>query len=389
MQRRTTSSSSPGSSQTAIGVISNVRPVVDRSGPQLRPTVETVDTPTRLLRLLVLFSSRPQWSAGELTDRLAVTPRTLRRDVTRLRSLGYPIDSATGPYGGYTLGAGGRLPPLLLDDEEAVAVSVGLRDLSRVADPVIAEAALAALAKLAQVLPGALRERVSALGEVTEGIGRPEPPRAGDDEPSVDLTTLMTLAMASRGEERMRFDYRTAEGQASRRHVEPHRLVSLNRRWYLVAFDLDRDDWRTFRIDRISTPANTGVRATPRTAPDATAQVTEGVALRGYDIQAVVRAHCSPATAARQIAPTVGVVEPGPDDATTTIVRIGGDLDWIARFLIGLPFRCEVLEPDSVRIEIRRLARRLLREHPPAGHDAAGSGAKRSTPLPSGSRTEA
>ncbi len=240
-----------------------------------------MDTPARLLRLLVLFSSRPQWSADELTDRLEVTARTLRRDVTRLRDLGYPIESATGPYGGYTLGAGGRLPPLLLTDDEAVAVSVGLRDLSRVADPVIAEAALAALAKLAQVLPSALRERVTALGEVTEGIGRPDPPRAGDDHPSVDLTTLMTLAMASRGQERMRFDYRTGEGQTSRRHVEPHRLVSLSRRWYLVAFDLDRDDWRTFRIDRVGTPVSTGVRATPRAAPDAAALVSEGVALRG------------------------------------------------------------------------------------------------------------
>ena len=131
------------------------------------------------------------------------------------------------------------------------------------------------------------------------------------------------------------------------------------------------------------------MRATPRPAPDATALVTEGVALRGYDVQAVVRVHCSPAAAARQIAPTVGVIEPGPDDAATTIVRIGGDVDWIARYLIGLPFRCEVLEPDAVRAEIRRVARQLLREHPPAGHDAAGSGAKRSTPLPSGSRTEA
>jgi predicted DNA-binding transcriptional regulator YafY len=349
-----------------------------------------VDTPARLLRLLVLFTSRPQWSADELTDRLQVTARTLRRDVTRLRGLGYPIESATGPYGGYTLGAGGRLPPLLLTDDEAVAVSVGLRDLSSVADPVIAEAALAALAKLAQVLPSALRERVTALAEVTEGIGRPDSPRVGDDDPSVDLTTLMTLAMASRGQERIRFDYRTGEGLTSRRHVEPHRLVSLRRRWYLVAFDLDRDDWRTFRIDRIGTPGSTGVRAAPRAAPDAAALVSEGVALRVYDVQAVVRVYCSPATAAREIAPTVGVIERGPADATTTIVRIGGDVDWIARYVIGLPFPCEILEPDTVRTEIRRIARRALREHPPersGPHAAVGSGAKSSTEFPSGSKT--
>jgi predicted DNA-binding transcriptional regulator YafY len=375
-----------------IGVISNVRPVVDSSGPQLRRTVETVDTPARLLRLLVLFSSRPQWSAGELANRLQVTGRTLRRDVTRLRSLGYPIESATGPYGGYTLGAGGRLPPLLLDDDEAVAVSVGLRDLSRVADPVIAEAALAALAKVAQVLPTALRERVTALAEVTEGIGRPDPPRAGDDDPSVDLTTLMTLAMTSRGQERVRFDYRTGDGQTGRRHVEPHRLVSLNRRWYLVAFDLDRDDWRTFRIDRIGPPATTGVRATQRPAPDAAALVAEGVALRAYDVQAVVRVHCDPTAAARQIPPNVGVIEPAPENATATIVRIGGDVDWIARYLIGLPYPCEVVEPEAVNTEIRRIARRALRDHPPAPsgsgrHAAVSRAAKSSTEFPSGSRT--
>ena len=213
--------------------------------------------------------------------------------------------------------------------------------------------------------------------------------RESGDEPSVDLTTLMTLAMASRGQERMRFDYRTGEGQPSRRHVEPHRLVSLNRRWYLVAFDLDRDDWRTFRIDRVSTPVSTGVRADPRAVPDAAALVTEGVALRGYDVQAVVRVHCSPAAAAREIAPTIGVIDRGPADSATTIVRIGGDVDWIARYLTGLPFRCEVIEPDAVRTEIRRVARQLLREHPPGRHDAVGSGAKRSTPLPSGSRTDA
>jgi len=346
-----------------------------------------VDTPARLLRLLVLFTSRPQWSAQELTARLEVTPRTLRRDVTRLRDLGYPIESTTGPYGGYSLGAGGRLPPLLLDDDEAVAVSVGLRELSRIADPVIAEAALGALAKLAQVLPSALRDRVTALAEVTEGLGGPVPLR-DEVDPPVDAGTLMTLAMACRRLERIRFGYRTGEGETSRRHVEPHRLVSLRRRWYLVGFDLDRDDWRTFRIDRIANPTSTGGRSASRPVPDATALVSEGVAVRVYDVQAVLRVHCPPRLAAREIPPTIGVVEPGPDDAPTTIVRIGGDADWIARYVAGLPFRCEVLEPGEVRTEIRRLAHRLLREHP-AVSQVAGSAAKSSTLLPSGSKTEA
>ena len=142
-----------------------------------------IDTPARLLRLLVLFSSRSSWSAPDLAARLEVTPRTLRRDVTRLRDLGYPIDSTTGRYGGYALGAGGRLPPLLLDDDEAIAVSVGLRELSRTADPTLGEAAVAALTKLVQVMPSALRERVDTFGEVTVRIGRaaPSDPERGGD----------------------------------------------------------------------------------------------------------------------------------------------------------------------------------------------------------------
>ena len=140
-----------------------------------------IDTPARLLRLLVLFSARPTWSADELTGRLEVTTRTLRRDVTRLRDLGYPIESTTGRHGGYALGAGGRLPPLLLDDDEAVAVTIGLRELSGTADPTLGEAAVAALTKLVQVMPSALRERVDVLGEVTIRMHRPRGP--ADDPP--------------------------------------------------------------------------------------------------------------------------------------------------------------------------------------------------------------
>ncbi len=212
----------------------------------------TIDTSARLLRLLVLFTARSSWSAQELTERLAVTPRTLRRDVTRLRDLGYPVTSTTGRYGGYALGAGGRLPPLLLDDDEAVAVSVALRELSRSADPMLGEPAVAAMTKLAQVLPSALRERVDTLGEVTVRIGRAPSPE--QDPTTTDVAILMTLAQACRREERLRFDYRTGDDRTSRRHVEPHRLVSLRSRWYLVAFDLDRDDWRTFRVDRVGPP---------------------------------------------------------------------------------------------------------------------------------------
>ena len=320
-----------------------------------------MDTPRRLLQLLVLFSGRPSWSAADLVERLEVTERTLRRDVTRLRDLGYPIESTTGRYGGYSLGAGGRLPPLLLADDEAVAVSVALRALSQSADPLLGEPAIAAMTKLAQVLPSGLRERVDTLAEVTDHIGSTSDPWGG---PGTDPGVLMRLAQAARAAERMRFDYRTGDDRSSRRHVEPHRLVSLRSRWYLVAFDVDRDAWRTFRVDRVVGPQATGARATPRDAPDAAALVAEGVAVGVYDTAARIRLPVPPAEAARHISRTVGVLEPAAPDATTTVVRIGGDPDWIARYLVGLPCPFEVIEPDAVRVEVRRLARRLLRQHP-------------------------
>jgi len=300
----------------------------------------------------------------ELTDRLEVTPRTLRRDVTRLRALGYPIESTTGRYGGYALGAGGRLPPLLLDDDEAIAVSVGLRELSRTADPMLGEAAVAAMTKLVQVMPGALRERLDTFGAVTVRVGRVGPTGPDDEEPT-DITILMTLAQACRRQVRLRFDYRTGEGRAGRRHAEPHRLVSLRNRWYLVAFDLDRDDWRTFRVDRVGPPAETGFRNDVREVPDAAALVTEGVAVRAYELQARIRLPVPPAVAAREIAPTIGVIETTAASATSTVVVIGGDADWIARFLAGLPFPFEVLDSDEVRREVELLARRLLGEPAP------------------------
>ena len=307
-----------------------------------------------------MFSGRPSWNADELAERLAVTTRTLRRDVTRLRDLGYPITGTTGRYGGYELGAGGRLPPLLLDDDEAIAVSVALRELSRDADPTLGEAALSASTKLRQVLPNQLRDRVDALGEVVVGVHRGRPARAGS---SIELGSLMTLAMACRRGERVRFTYRAGDDRVSERRVEPHRLVSLGRRWYLVGFDLDRNDWRTYRVDRITDLAGTGHRNTSRPAPDAAALVTEGVAVRVFETRARIIVHSPPDLTANHIGPTVGVVEPDPAHPERSIVTIGGDADWIARYLIGLAVRFEVIEPAEVREEICALARRMLDEH--------------------------
>lgn len=313
-----------------------------------------MDTPARLLRLLVLFSSRPAWSAIELTDRLEVTDRTLRRDVTRLRDLGYPIVSTTGRFGGYSLGAGGRLPPLLLDDDEAVAVTLGLQEVSRSGDAKVGEAALAALTKLLQVMPSGLRQRVDTLADVAVHTG---PARPSSD--ATDVAVLMALATACRNGATQRFQYRRADGVEARRHVEPYRLVNVSRRWYLVGFDLDRADWRTYRLDRIVTPVSTGERSAQRDAPDAAAFVTSGLAVGMFQTSALVRVHAPPAEVRRLISPTIGVLETDEPAADTTLVRIGGDFDWIARYLVSLEVRVDVIEPEELRAELRRLGRHL------------------------------
>jgi predicted DNA-binding transcriptional regulator YafY len=205
-----------------------------------------IGTSARLLELLSLLQSRREWSSAELAERLEVGARTVRRDVERLRRLGYPISARRGVAGGYRLAAGASLPPLLLDGEEAVAVAVGLRVAASSGVAGIEETSVRALAKLEQLLSSALRRRVSALGAATVAY-----PRLG---PAVDPETLAAIASAARDGERVRFAYRSHEGQRSRREVEPHRLVHTGRRWYLVAWDPAREDWRTFRVDRIEPP---------------------------------------------------------------------------------------------------------------------------------------
>ncbi|WP_338013741.1 helix-turn-helix transcriptional regulator [Pseudofrankia asymbiotica] len=224
-----------------------------------------------MLRLLSLLQTHRYWAGVELADRLQVSARTLRRDVDRLRELGYPVLASRGVAGGYQLRAGAAVPPLLLDDDEAVAIVVGLR--AAVAGPVagIEEAAVRALAKVAQVIPRRLRHRADALGAYTVPV-----PVGG---PPVDAGMLTAIALAARAEERLRFGYIDREGAATHRHVEPHRMVSLSGRWYLVGFDVDRSDWRTFRLDRIAEPLVSGARFRPRPLPggDAAAFVRAAV----------------------------------------------------------------------------------------------------------------
>src|SRR6187200_998854 len=195
-------------------------------------------TSGRLLQLLSLLQARRDWTGPELADRLEVSGRTIRRDIERLRELGYPVDSLTGPAGGYRLRAGTAMPPLLLDDEEAIAIAVGLRTAARASVTGIEETAVRALVKLEQVLPAHLRRRVGALGSATIA-----PPVGG---PTVDPQHLTVIATACRDSECLRFAYRRRDGTDSRREVEPHSVVNRGRRWYLVAWDRQREDWRSF-----------------------------------------------------------------------------------------------------------------------------------------------
>ncbi|WP_329119510.1 helix-turn-helix transcriptional regulator [Streptomyces sp. NBC_01353] len=219
------------------------------------------DTPARLLNLLSLLQTPREWPGSELADRLSVSARTIRRDIDRLRELGYPVEATKGAVGGYRLVAGAAMPPLLLDDEEAVAIAVGLRAGAGHAIEGVEEASVRALAKLEQVLPSRLRHRVSTLQNATIPLTR-------GDGATVAPSTLTALAGAVTGQERLRFGYRAGDGTESRRLVEPYRLVSTGHRWYLVAYDLEREDWRTFRVDRVSDPFATGARFTARELPE-------------------------------------------------------------------------------------------------------------------------
>ncbi|MFD7834058.1 helix-turn-helix transcriptional regulator [Streptomyces sp. NPDC059761] len=222
----------------------------------------TSDTTARLLRLLALLQTRREWAGLDLADRLGVTVRTVRRDIDRLRELGYPVDSARGHGGGYRLASGTDLPPLLLDDDEAVAIAVALRTAAGGLTG-IEETALRALAKLEQVLPRRLRGQVTALQGSVAGI------TWEDRGPRADPALLATLAVACRDHEVLTFDYTTRHGASSSRRAEPCHLVASGRLWYLLAHDVAKDDWRVFRLDRISDPTPTGRRVPPRPVPGA------------------------------------------------------------------------------------------------------------------------
>jgi predicted DNA-binding transcriptional regulator YafY len=317
------------------------------------------DTPARLLRLLSLLQTPREWPGSELAERLRVSPRTVRRDVERLRDLGYPVDATMGAAGGYRLVAGTAMPPLLLDDEEAVAIAVGLRTAARQAVEGMDEAAVRALAKLEQVLPARLRYRVRTINAATIAMA------PLGDPASVDPEHLTALAAAITNHERIRLRYEAHDGTNTNRLVEPHRLVSAGNRWYLVGYDNDRNDWRTFRVDRIDQPRATGVRVAPRQLPavDAAAYVRRQLTTRAPTYQAVVTLHAPIDQARAGIGRGPGDLEP-INDRTCRLHTHTDTLDRLAFWLLMLGCDFAVDQPPELGEHLRTLGARATRAAP-------------------------
>ncbi|RNG19589.1 helix-turn-helix transcriptional regulator [Streptomyces botrytidirepellens] len=314
-------------------------------------------TTERVLRLLALLQRRASWTAAELSAELGVTDRSVRRDVERLRALGYPVHAAPGVGGGYQLGAGTRLPPLLLDDEEAIATAVSLRLASGGTVAGAGEAALRALAKLDQVMPPRLRAEVRAVHGATDTLVGPGV--------EIDAELLVTLARACRDAVRVRFRYAARGGDERERTVEPVRMVTTGRRWYLMAWDTDRDDWRTFRLDRMREVTATTWRFRPREHPDPVAYVQQSVTGAPYRYVARVRLHAPPARVRELVPPQVGRVE-DDRDGWCVLVAGGDNLDWLAVHVARLGIEAEILDPPELREAAARLARRIAAMAGPA-----------------------
>lgn len=307
-------------------------------------------TTERVLRLLSLLQRRVSWTAAELAAELRVTDRSVRRDVERLRALGYPVTATAGVGGGYRLGAGTRLPPLLLDDEEAIATAVSLRLAAGGTVAGAGEAALRALAKLDQVMPPRLRAETRAVFGATETLDRPGA--------AIDPDLLVTLARACRDTVRIRFRYPGRDGAPHERTAEPVRMVSTGRRWYLMAWDTGRVGWRTFRLDRMRDVEPTTWRFPPRHHPDPAAYVQRSVAETPYRYLARVRLRASAAEVRDLVPPQVGRVEEDGDG--WCLLTVGGDdLNWLAAHVARLGFDARIVDPPELREAVASLARRL------------------------------
>ncbi|MFE3827898.1 helix-turn-helix transcriptional regulator [Streptomyces sp. NPDC059092] len=322
------------------------------------------DTPARLLRLLSLLQTPREWPGSELAQRLDVSARTIRRDIDRLRALGYPVEATMGAIGGYRLVAGAAMPPLLLEDEEAVAIAVGLRAGAGHAVEGLDEASVRALAKLEQVLPSRLRHRVATLQAATTPLTR-------GDGATIDPHTLTVMAGAVAGTERLRFGYRSGDGTETKRQVEPYRLVSTGSRWYLVAYDLERDDWRTFRVDRVSEPFATGARFTPRELPSGNADAAQFLTRSmsrlqpRMDVDVTFRAPAE-FVAARMPSYLPAPVPTGPHSCRLRMT-VSDSLEWIALRLALVDCEFTAHAPAELTEYLYELGARLTRASVPAG----------------------
>ncbi|MFI6868196.1 helix-turn-helix transcriptional regulator [Nocardia sp. NPDC050406] len=314
------------------------------------------DTPARLLRLLSLLQTPREWPGSELAEKLGVTDRTVRRDIDRLRELGYPVEATLGAAGGYRLVAGAALPPLLLDDEEAVAIAVGLRAAAGSAVAGIEEASVRALTKLEQVLPAKLRRRVRVLATATATLA---PSTA-----TVDPEVLTTLAAAITNTERVRFTYTAASGAESRRNVEPVGLVSHHRRWYLVCYDLDRGDWRSFRVDRLGHPQLTAARFVPRALPaDSPAAYVAGERTDWGtpEFHVVATIHAPAHRVIGRLGDSPGDITSIDDASCRLDARRDDAPEWLALRLLDLDADFEIEGPPEVISALRSLRSRIDR----------------------------
>ncbi|WP_462387019.1 helix-turn-helix transcriptional regulator [Acidovorax sp. Q11] len=309
---------------------------------------------TRLLRLLSLLQTRAHWMGPDLAERLEVHPRTLRRDIDRLRQLGYPVQASSGVAGGYAFRAGQALPPLLLDDEEALAVSIALRTATAGAVGGIEEPALRALVKLEQAMPARLRKRVDALRSAILPLTR--------TGPVVEASVLATLASACRDQLRTEFTYEDGQGRSAQRSVEPQGVVHTGQRWYLVAWDRVRNDWRTFRIDRIVGDPQVGAHFAPRASPDGgdlKGYVSRSISAPHHAEQARVVLHAPYAVMARRIPPSAGVVSTLGKGQRCQLECAANDS--LVYWLMALDVEFEVLAPASLKERLRVAGERALR----------------------------
>lgn len=320
------------------------------------------DPTARALQLLSLLQTYKYWSGVELAERLEVSDRTLRRDIDRLRMLGYPVDATPGVAGGYRLASGTHLPPLLLDDDEAVAIAVGLRAAAGASVEGIEDISLRALAKLEQVLPDRLRRRVKAVHGNVVALRW-----GGAEGPRVDAEALAVLAQACRDHEEVRFDYQRRDGEESRRRVQPHQLVSAGRRWYLVAWDVRRVDWRTFRLDRLQQPALAGTRFEPRPLPAADAAQFVAQALRAMPMShhATVLAH-APLDVVRDVLRWADADVEALDGRTCRVRLRAESPQWLDSIIamVAVVAGVEVTDPPEVAARIDGVAGRLARTAP-------------------------